>query len=704
MGAQVPFFKLLLPFTGGIIMALVLDFQFSPLQAIVVVSSLFGLLIASFAIPFTWAYRWVFGVVVSLFLFVAGFSLTQLTQSSSAIDQSQDYRTIARVIDAPEVRLSSTRVHVTLTMVHSNNEWKSVNEKSLLYFSASDSLVSELKYGDVLVLKSNFTAPPDAKNPYQFNYAKYLAKRNIYWVSFVPADHWMRVGARPHWLHSTTSMLRAGLLSLFQRVGIEGENLAVLSALTMGYKSLLDQETRRVFSASGAMHILAVSGLHVGILYATLSAFLFFFGSGRRAKLYKALLLILFLWFFAVFTGLSPSVMRASLMFSFVIMGTAFSHQSSIYNTLCASAFVMLVANPMLITEVGFQLSYLAVISIVFFYPYIYNLLYIKNRVVDKVWGLVAVSLAAQLGTFVLGLYYFNQFPNYFLLTNLFAIPMAFIILYLAIGLLVFSPIPILANALGWLLNESLSLLNYLVRFTEGLPYSTTTGISISETQAVSLLLAILMLAFLLENRKPVYLRLMLASLLFFFVENAYRYTVASRESELVMFAHRQKSLLSFREGSSVALCAVDTTTGQFANAYSFILGGYLNRIGASSDLQVIPINHPDVTDGGLRDVVSLSKNELGSWLHFSDKLIFIPEPSDVNRAMSAHRLHVDLMLITRGVAHLFPALLNIVSPKLVVVDETVPSWQLASISEHAKAHAVELYSIAQRGALVLTY
>lgn len=698
MGTQVPFFRLLIPFVCGIILALAVEFQLSPPDAIILLSSLFIILVVLLIIRLSWANRWVFGLAVFLFLFTAGFSLTHLTQSESDLEYEGELSVVARILDTPEVRLSSTRVLVSIEMISRNEEWQSVSEKSLLYFSASDSAAQYLDYGNLLAIKADFTTPPQAKNPYQFNYAKYLSKKGVHRVAFVPAESWMVVGHMPHWLFSKSFGLRQRLLSLFQRVGVEGENLAVLSALTMGYKSLLDQETRRVFSASGAMHILAVSGLHVGILFTTLSAFLFFFDRIKRGKYIKAIVLIIFLWFFAAFTGLSPSVLRAALMFTLVIIGTSFSHQTNIYNTLSASAFVILVANPMLITEVGFQLSYLAVLSIVFFYPHIYNLLYVKNRWIDKVWVLISVSLAAQLGTFVLGLFYFNQFPNYFMLTNLYAIPMAFVILYLTIGLLFFSPIPMISSVLGWLLNESLSLLNNLIRFTESLPYSTSTGISISSSQAIALLFAILMLALFLEFRKSIYINLLLSALLIFFAERAYDYSVLSGQSEMIIFADRQESLIGIRNGRNLHICTADTTSGLKTNDFSFTLDGYINRVGAGQNQPVIPFNELSLHQQNPKQRFS----SLGHWLSFNNYLIFIPIPFGHKNISSPHKLYVDIMLVNRAAASDIEQLFDVINPGIVVVDDTVPHWQLTDIRSKTKHRGLNLYSIADQGALIL--
>ncbi len=699
---QVPFFKLLIPFTGGIITVLSIGFTISQLNSVVILLSLFVLLIITFSFRYSWKFRWAFGAMASVFLFGFGFFLTLLNQQQSALVDGSEYNAIVKIIDVPEVRLSSTRVHAQVSAIREGSDWKALEEDVLLYFSASDSAAQLIRFGDLMALQTVFASPPAARNPNQFNYAKYLARKGVYRTAFVNADSWIKVGSKKHWLLSTSFTLRSKMLTLFRAVGMDGENLAVLSALTMGYKSLLDQETRRVFSASGAMHILAVSGLHVGILFSTLSAFLFFLGRVKHGKFFKAIILICFLWFFAVFTGLSPSVLRASLMFTLVIIGTSFSYKTNIYNTLSASAFVILVANPLLITEVGFQLSYIAVVSIVFFYPYIYKLVFIKNKWIDKIWVLISVSLAAQLGTFVLGLFYFNQFPNYFLLTNLYAIPLAFIVLYLTIGLVSLSFVPVIASALGAILNGALSLLNNLIRFTEGLPFSTSTGIYLSQTQTIVLILAILMFALLINYRKLVFGYAMLGLFVLFFAERAYRFADDNNQKELVVFADSKKSIVGFRHGHNVMLCSADTALNLVANNFSYTLNGYLNRLGVSQNLPINPMLRPDTMVGSENSLVNTHKNKLGCWVQFNGKSILVPNDNSRYVFRSASQFPVDILLISRNSSNSTFQLLDIVSPSLVIADETVPVWHLDSLRNELSRREVPLYIVKESGAFVL--
>lgn len=696
---QAPFFKFLLPFVLGIAANIYLDIV-PPFFFLVIIFSAFVVFLAlSQYAKIHWNYRWIFGLITFLFFLASGALLTKQRQSVSRIENDAELSAIVRLIDMPEVRVTSTRATAEVSMIQRNNEWKQVNEKTLLYFSASDSLSKHLTYGDIIAVKAQFKSPPGEQNPFQFSYKAYLEKKNIHRTAFVSSGSWFRVGNKQKRSYALSLKLRNSLISLYTKAGIEGENLAVLTALTMGYKNLLDQETRKAFSSSGAMHILAVSGLHVGILFATLSAFLFFLNRFRRGRVLKALILIAFLWLYAYFTGLSPSVVRAALMFSLVTIGTAFSRKTNIYNTLSASAFVILALNPMLITEIGFQLSYSAVLAIVFFYPHIYKVFYVKNRLLNSVWKLLAVSLSAQLGTFALGLFYFNQFSNLFLFTNLHAIPLAAVIIYLSVALVLASFIPFIGSLFGWLLKQALSVLIYLVHFTENIPHSTSEGVFISATQAIVLTIIIVSLALLLQHRKALYLFVVLTCFLVFFTEQLARYITQGKTSEIVFFADSHESLFGFRKGSELALFSTDTLTSNASN-YDFALGGYLNRVGAKKDIAIQSVSklHPSNGTG----IYELAQNKLGQWFYFNGKLIAIPNSEAVNFYSAQKSMRVDMVLVNKGSAAYFSKIASLFNPSIFIIDQTVAQWQVKRIKELALEMNLTCYFMAENGALVL--
>jgi len=701
---------LLIPFVLGIITALVSPVNKIPpdiLSISTVVLLATSLLVL--VIPLKWRYRWVVGINIYLFLLTTGIVITYNFTQESRIIAGIEKKAIVRLIDLPEKRTSSIRGQAIVMSIFENETWVPVNEKTILYFKNDDSLVQNLDYGSILAVNVIFDEPPEAQNPCQFNYKEYLKTKQIHRVAFVKSENWIHVEKRTNPIFSVSFYLRNKLVKLFEESGIYGQNLAVLSALTMGYKNLLDDETRRIFSASGAMHILAVSGLHVGVLFFIVSSILFFLDRTKKGKKIKAIILILFLWFFAIFTGLSPSVLRASLMFSLVILGTAVNRKTNIYNTLSASAFVLLCFNPMLIKEIGFQLSYLAVTSIVFFYPHIYKLIYVRNKWLDKVWSLIAVSIAAQAGTFPLGLYYFHQFPNYFLLTNLFAIPLASIILYLVVLFLFFSFIPATTKIIGFLIDQTLSLLNYLVGFTESLPYSITSELSINNYQVILLLGSIVTLILFFEKRRFAFLAMFLGCLLLHFSIQSFKKINQLNEQEVVVFNIPGVTTIGFTHEGNVTFAVTDTTLSNPLEVYSFQIRGYVNSKGLNVNSKTHHLTATISTTKNTEHTADkenwgfyTSVNSAGSVIDFMGKIIFIPDGEMLSNAIASKKLEVDLMIITSNFGKSSDKLFNLVSPKLVVIDSSVPPWELEKMLQILDEKGIEHHSVQQKGAFTL--
>ncbi|MBN1820838.1 MAG: ComEC/Rec2 family competence protein, partial [Prolixibacteraceae bacterium] len=307
-------------------------------------------------------------------------------------------------------------------------------------------------------------------------------------------------------------------------------------ALTLGYKDALDPETKEVYSSCGAMHVLAVSGLHVGIIYLAIN---FLIGFLKRLKTGRYLFIIItitILWFYALLTGLSPSVLRSALMFSVLITGENLRRPVNIYNSLAVSAFILLFFNPNLIFETGFQLSYSAVAGIVFFQPKINNLFNPGNFVLKYSWSLFSVSLAAQLSTFPLTIYYFHQFPFYFWLSNFIVIPGAFLLIFLSIAIITTSPLPIIsslfANAISFILD---SVYFFLERIKE-LPLAVIQYIHIDKIQFILLYSIIGFLVLFISKKKVKYLHMIIGSIIMVLSINIVHKYNCIRQNKIIIY------------------------------------------------------------------------------------------------------------------------------------------------------------------------
>lgn len=686
---QVPFVRLLLPFIVGILLALspINQFRFEFWLAFSIVSFIVYILVLLFITG--WPYRWVSGVALNILIVLLGGTFTSFFPAESSINASEPVECIIRLNEPSEVRKSSVRAIAQLQQIKMGRHWGGVDEKVILYFSLSDSAAHNLEYGSVLAVKTRFNAIDKPKNPNDFDYGAYLAKRGIFRTAYVSVDSWSPIALEQNGIKSFAYKLRNSLTKFLYQSGVRDQNLAIASALVMGYKSLLDEETQQAFSASGAMHILAVSGLHVGILFVILASALFFFDRIKHGRYVKAIFLIFALWAFALFTGLSPSVMRASLMFSLVVLGKALSRSTNVYNTLCASAFILLVSNPMLISDLGFLLSYSAVIAIIFFYPHIYSWLYVRNRFLDKVWALIAVSLAAQLGTFPLGLFFFNQFPNYFLLTNLFAIPLATVILYLILLIIVCSPITFLSVWVGWLLSKSISLLIFLVNLVEQLPASTLNGVVISPLQVLLLYGSIIVFGLFLIYRKTIFTLAVLSCILVFVALSSMSKVQSFSRNEVILFNMKGNTAIGFMNSGRFVLVSDNNSKALKA------IKGYLIENRVSNKVECFDLNSLEILS---KNRMSIKNNPMGKLILFDEKIAIIPKGKK-NFLPPSEPIAVDYLIITAGNNYTVETLLNFVLPKKIIIDGSLSFWQTDYLKRKIIARGIPLHSTMDNGA-----
>ena len=319
--------------------------------------------------------------------------------------------------------------------------------KVLLYLEP-DSAARRLRYGDQLVFKGTIEPLPQALNPQQFDYGAYLADKGVMGTAYVASSRWTQ-GQRGGWpLWRSFMDLRLYLLEVIRGWPVSKVTREVAQALLLGYRAALADDLRQSFAQAGTMHVLAVSGLHVGIIYLVLQYLLFWLRRVPGGRWLQPLIIAVLLWGFAILAGFAPSVVRAVVMFTFVALGRCFDRYTSVYNALLASAIVLLLCHPAYLFQVGFQLSYAAVLAIVWVQPMLYRPLATKWAVLNFPLALLTVSIAAQLGTAPLALHYFGQFPGLFWLANLWVVPLVTLLMYGGFPLLGLSAVVALPEML----------------------------------------------------------------------------------------------------------------------------------------------------------------------------------------------------------------------------------------------------------------
>lgn len=356
---------------------------------------------------------------------------------------------LAEVIQYDVQKPNSFENLLELKSVKTSSGWSDASGKVLVYHQSETPLLP----GQILLIHKAPEVIPDPKNPNEFNYRDFLARKDIFYRQFIGKDVRVLQSAQSSDSRYFLDHLRQKMVLMLEAKIPDPDSRQVALALLLGQKQNLDPAIREAYSETGVMHILAVSGLHVGIIYAIFLFLLKVIRLKKQHTKYYLLAVIGVIWLYAFLTGLSPSVLRAATMFSLITLGQMRERKPSIYNVLAFSAILLITLNPDVIFDVGFQLSYLAVTGIVLIQPLILNWWLPSSKVGEYFWQMTSVSIAAQLVTFPLSVYYFHVFPTYFLIANLFVIPISFLTMQVGVPLMILGWIPYLGEVLGWILS-----------------------------------------------------------------------------------------------------------------------------------------------------------------------------------------------------------------------------------------------------------
>ncbi|NVO84195.1 ComEC/Rec2 family competence protein [Hymenobacter terrestris] len=544
------------------------------------------------------------GLLAVLALYIAGLTLTQQATESRAAnhlyrfgDEIEFYRA---VVDDYIVRRPATyATTVRVSAVRVAGQWRPAVGGIRVSIPLTDSLPAP-QYGDVWLVRG---APAPSKaplNPGEFDYRRYLQYHQVYHQQFIHPDQYQRIDVAPPSVLRAVAMRAARVVEgVFKRyVGAKRE-YALASALVLGLKDDVDQQTKEAYASTGTTHIMAVSGLQVGLLFGAVSWLLGLL-PGRRGPLMRlatALAGLGVIWSYAFLTGLSASVLRATVMFSFLIVARAFGRQTSMYNLLAVAAFFLLCYDPYLLCDVGFQLSFLAVLSIVYLQPRIATWLHPKAYFLarqrpwqpqavqrlwkwtgvglDWVWKATALSLAAQVATFPLGLFYFHQFPLSFLLSNLVAVPISSLAVYVGLVLLVLKGVgwvlglvsasaaygfDYLIKGLAWVFENMIWLFNeYIFLIGRSLPGALVSGIHITAPQAWLVFGVILALLAFLALKGLQWLVLACTFMGVFAGSRVWAARRLAPDEQLVVYSIPRRSVVGFWQGAAADIVPLDS-------------------------------------------------------------------------------------------------------------------------------------------------
>ncbi|MGB1042533.1 MAG: ComEC/Rec2 family competence protein [Tenacibaculum sp.] len=413
---------------------------------------------------------------------------------------------------------------------------------------------SKLNIDDLIYLNSEIKPLITPLNPYQFNYKDYLAKQYIYHQTFINKKEFTLLNKQTTSVYGLAANFRNKIQSSLQKYSFTKDEYAVINALLLGQRQDISKELLQSYTNAGAIHILAISGLHIGIILLILLQLLKPLDKLKYGSTFKTFLIVILLWMFAFTAGLSASVVRAVTMFTFVAIGRSFKRKKVIEYSLISSMFFLLLIKPMFLFDVGFQLSYLAVFGIIWVQPLLYKLWNPKLKLMHFFWRLFTVSVAAQAGILPISLYYFHQFPGLFIVSNLLIIPFLSAILIGGISIILFSilnilPTPI-ANIYGWII----SLMNKTVRWIGNQERFLLQEISMSFLEMLAWYAIIICAYQLLMHKKVAKIHLLLVTIISLQTVLIFEKRERNLKKEFIVFHQSRKTLLGVRDGKTLEI------------------------------------------------------------------------------------------------------------------------------------------------------
>ena len=640
---QFPLARITIGFLSGILVG----YYFKPNVAFVF--STLSIAICVFAVAHFWSKRKIVNpIYFGLTAFFLAFSIGTSTQIIHT-DSYQESNYIHRKSIFEKSHLVSVTLREKLRSSAYNDRYivlvnqidDSLSTGRMLLNVRKDSLITPLEIGSHLQIDGSLYQNSLAKNPNQFDYGKYLEGKQIYAQMYADVSD-IKIGSiieKDVWYY--TSKLRSKIIRNLEKTNFNKAELNVAIALILGQQQDISPEIIKDYQYAGAVHILSVSGLHIGFILLFVTFLLKPFPNTRRGSFIKLVIILLSLFSFGLIAGLAPSVLRSVTMFSFVAIGMYLRRSTNIFHTLLVSMLLILLVQPSFLFDVGFQLSYVALFFILWLQPLLAQLWKPKNSIVNYFWEILTVSFAAQIGTLPLSIYYFHQFPGLFFLTNLVIIPFLSVIMGLGVLVMVLAALDLVPVFLAKSLEWSIYFLNKIINSIASLEQFIFRDIPFNWQLLLSLY--VLVIATIIWFKKPSFNRLALALITIIIFQIAYfqtHWTIANQK-ELVIFNSKKNTLIIERKGEKVIVYANDSLL-EIASKNK-TLSGYL--MGNFSRLT--------------------TKKSLKNLIYFNGNKILIVDSLGVFPTA----IHPDIVVLTQSPKINMERFLQTTKPKMIVAD-----------------------------------
>lgn len=687
---KAPFIKLLPAFVAGIILQYYYDLSLRFSCILFATTAAAWFLLGALSLFRRYTLGFYNGLLISILFFSLGSSLSWLK------DIHHDHRwfghlykdqdAIIAVLNEPLTeKPNSVKAEAKVNRVLKGDTSIPARGKIIIYFekNLSSGSFNSLNYGSTIIFKKKIQEIRNSGNPGSFDYRQYCSFNGITHQVYLKKEEFKILPAKKEkrltkFLYSS----REWVLRVLKENIPSAKERGLAEALLIGYKGDLEQSLVQSYTNTGVVHIIAISGLHLGIIYGLLLLVFKPLQKNNTGRWLSAVFIISGLWLFTLLAGAQPSVLRSAVMFTCIIIAKTLNRPSSLYNTLAASAFLLLCIHPYWLWDVGFQLSFAAVLSIVIFMQPIYNWFYFKNKALDFIWKMNAVTLAAQILTLPLSIYHFHQFPSWFLLTNFIAVPLSGIILLGEIFLCTLSFIPPIALFTGKILCWLIGFMNTYIEKVETLPLSLWQGLQITILQSIILFVCIAGIGWWTMERSKPGLIIALWSLLLFTCLRSWSFIRADQQQKIIVYNVPGKRAIDFIQGRE----------------YFFTGDSSLLQNGFAQNFHLKPSRMLHRIKPGARNPIIRAGSNYIIWQN--KHILLLTE--DLSYSSLPQRSRIDLLVLSGKAPVHFHKLAGSLDIRQVVFDGTVPAWKIKNSKRDCDSLQIPWHDVRTSGAFVL--
>lgn len=676
-----PFIRLLIPLVAGILFQWKFQLSFWSLAGILVLLLMLLSVYSGTRLPAKYRWSALNGLNIQLLLMIMGASAVWQNDIRNKADWIGYHKTSNEVyqvvLSEPLTEKANTwRTTAEIIYEKENDKWRPVTGKAIIYFK-KDSVLPKLGLGSKIIFRQPLKEIMNTGNPGSFDYKQYCLFKGItHQVYLNKTDFILLPEKETDFLQQFIYKTNQQVIRILKTYITGNRENGLAEALLIGYKNDLDKDLVQSYTTTGVVHVIAISGMHLGLIYGILLLLTKPLKRLKSALFIRLVVILSGLWIFTLMAGGQPSVLRSAVMFSVIAVAEPITRRTSIYNTLALSAFVLLCINPFWLWDAGFLLSYSAVLSIMLFFQPIYRLIKFENRLIDSIWKLIATTIAAQILTMPVSVYFFHQLPLLFLLTNIVAVPLSSFIVVAEIIFCLIAFIKPVAIISGKFIQWMISFMNQYIERFNNLPFATWNSLYITLTQSLLLTACIFAGYAWLLNKKKSYLFTALTCMICFLSIRAFSFINAEHQKQLIVYNMPHYQMIDVIDGRSC----------------SYLSDPEISSADFSFHIQPSRILH--------RTVAAQTKALNSNDFMFCGQRIFVID-STIQFTLATSKPAVDLVVLSKNPKLYIDNLNNAFAVKQIVIDASVPFWKARLWKRDCDSLHMPCWYVAEKGAYI---